>query len=53
MFHPVHDIATKLMSKWEQSMSMITGLKVSHFTCKSVFYRAEYNVKGRPLGTEF
>ena len=67
MFHPVHDMATKLMSKWEQSMfyakslqvlhrkriSMITDLKVSHFTCKYVFYRAEHTVKGGPHGTEF
>ena len=67
MFHPDHDIATKSMSKWEQSMFygkslqvlhrkkifMITGSKVSHFTCKCVFYRAEDNVKTGPHGIEF
>ena len=30
---------------------MLTGLKVSSFTCKCVFYRPEHNAKEGPHGT--
>ena len=32
---------------------MLTGLKVSSLACKSVFYRPEHNVKGRPMELNF
>ena len=32
---------------------MLTGLNMSSFECKCVFYRTEHDAKGGPYGTEF
>ena len=59
VFHSAHGIRVKLVSNWGQSMlytkslkvlhrkgkSMLTGLKVSSFTCKCIFYTPELNAK--------
>ena len=55
-----HGAGAKLVSNWKQNMlytkskqtycrkrvSIVTDLKVSPLTCKSVFYRPECNAKG-------
>ena len=67
MLNSGHGVRVKLVSYRGQSMlytkclhvlhrkmiSMLTSLKVSPLTCKSVFYRAELSEKARPHGTEF
>ena len=37
----------------EKRISMLTGLKVSSFACKYVFYRPGHNVRRRLHKTEF
>ena len=37
----------------KESLSMLTGLKVSYLGCKCVFYRPKHNAKGRPHRIEF
>ena len=67
MFHSAHGMRIKLVSNLGQSIlytkslqvlhrngiSMLTGFKVSSFTCKCVFFRPELNAKGKPHRIEF